>query len=806
MLSFQILDGGEVLTFALESRAVVIGTAADCDIRLRTATAADHHARVELVRRDGALLYKLVDLGSPGGTRVNGEAVAQIALAVGDRIEIAGATLVLGKHVVRRTTADEVLADSVRTRLRRPRAIANAKPWLPYAIAGGVVVVLLGVWLLGSDRPPASLVRVPELLAHGDHEEADRLVQHARVTWASNDAARLAVLDGYAGEVSRMRRHIDTLEKEVISTTAARSIGEQIDELRRREASARDAIERAAARRVIARVHELRQLRPPRAPYSEDQVATATPPKSSSSGSQAPPADRRAEADMPSVSKPAVRDANAHPGAASTSSPLPSTDLVARAEQALARDDLRAAGGFIERLAADPDFAAKAEQLHAQWKARMESLQRGAKTQADELVALGRGSDASAYLRDLAVRLPDAERDHIESYAQVCAAAQPAALPPVPVKSFVDPLGDLLRLVEAGENAYLAGDFGRAQQQFTEAARQAAPRDAAFAAELRARTDDSNLIAGLHSAVARGLRSAAKPDVRLADDQKARLLDCDGARLRFAGESGEILLTWPELPATAVDAILRAVDPAAEAFLGAAVLALSSGDESLAEQRLLGALRKDATVKPRADVLLARARGERVPESGYRIDGGRFADASKSPLVKELDGKLSSALKSDAKAREHVLSDVLGRGPDQLDTVIQVLRRHQRLLAERLQNHPFKKNWERLAAERQKLDAARTHALALIFDEDSYFYPYSPPAVSSEKAAQYHAVQRDVDERVDAVRALWEGGSLRFTVPENIATDLERFRWVSKVLDGFGERSPAVVICLPLRPICIIKI
>src|SRR5690606_33740644 len=97
MLSFQILDGGDVFTWDLEGRPLLIGAAPDCDIRLQSPGVAAHHARVEPVRRDGVTAYKVVDLGSDVGTRVNGEAIAQVMLAVGDRIEIADATLVLGK-------------------------------------------------------------------------------------------------------------------------------------------------------------------------------------------------------------------------------------------------------------------------------------------------------------------------------------------------------------------------------------------------------------------------------------------------------------------------------------------------------------------------------------------------------------------------------------------------------------------------------------------------------------------------------------------------------------------------------------
>jgi uncharacterized protein YkwD len=790
MFSFQILDGGEVLTFALDSRPVVIGSSADCDIRLRSSGVASHHARVEPLRRDGALTYKLVDLGSPGGTRVNGDAVAQVALAVGDRIEIAGATLVLGKRVVRRATPADVLDEGVRTRLRRPRETKAKNPWLPYALAGGIVLLLGGVWLLGSDRPPASLVRVPELLAKGDHEEAERLVQHARATWALTDAPRLAVLEGYASEVARLRRHIATLEKDVVATAGTQSVGEQIDALRGREAAARDAVERAAARRVIARVHDLRQG-VARAPHVErDAVAEASArpqqPAPEHATNQVAAAPAGEAGSPPTPPQPA-------PAGTRTAPPPAREDLASRVTQAMVNSDLRLAGVLLDQMAAgETELAEQAGPLRTQWAAAVATIGEGAITQADELLALGRGAEAAEFLRALGAKMPDAQRAQLEQHAQTCMTALPAAAAATPERPFADPLGELLRLVEAGESALNAGDFAAAQQQFVDAAQQVGSRDANFAAELRARAEDCRLLAGLHGAVAKGLRSAAKPELRLSDDKKVRLVDCDAGRLRLVGDAGELTMTWTELPAAAVDSILKAVDPAAEAFLGAAVLALGHGDEPLAEQRLLAAMRKDAGAKAAADQLLARARGESVPESGYKLEGGRFVAASLSPLVKELDAKFSAALKGDVKGREAVLSEVLDRGPEQLDAVLAVLRRHQRALADRLQNHSFKKNWERVAAERKKLDAAREQALALIFDEANYFYPYTPPAVSSAMASQYLGVQREVNKRVDAVRAIWDGSSAKFQVPEAIADDLDRFRWVARALDGFGERSPAI--------------
>ncbi|MCP3916848.1 MAG: hypothetical protein GY711_14955 [bacterium] len=63
---------------------------------------------------------------------------------------------------------------------------------------------------------------------------------------------------------------------------------------------------------------------------------------------------------------------------------------------------------------------------------------------------------------------------------------------------------------------------------------------------------------------------------------------------------------------------------------------------------------------------------------------------------------------------------------------------------------------ERVAGQRQELDATRKDALGLIFDTKKYFYPYRPPAVDSKKASTYYAVQREVDELVGHVREVWD--------------------------------------------------
>jgi len=69
---------------------------------------------------------------------------------------------------------------------------------------------------------------------------------------------------------------------------------------------------------------------------------------------------------------------------------------------------------------------------------------------------------------------------------------------------------------------------------------------------------------------------------------------------------------------------------------------------------------------------------------------------------------------------------------------------------------PSLKSLERVAEHRRELDELRAEALELIFDEEEYFYPFQPPSCPPEKARHYWPVQRQVDERVEAVRDHWE--------------------------------------------------
>jgi uncharacterized protein YkwD len=109
----------------------------------------------------------------------------------------------------------------------------------------------------------------------------------------------------------------------------------------------------------------------------------------------------------------------------------------------------------------------------------------------------------------------------------------------------------------------------------------------------------------------------------------------------------------------------------------------------------------------------------------------------------------------------------------------------------------------RLAETRAQLDAVREDALQLIFDEDVYFYPYSPPEPPNTPG-QYARAQRIVNERVKDVTDVWKNASRRVELAGSFRAAVEEVQWGLEALYDAGvegelpESVPAFVLALPL--------
>ncbi len=96
---------GELLAvpIPLERDQVIIGRALEADVRLNDFRVSRLHARINsfVAPDEQSTSYSITDLGSTNGTLVNGEAVTEVVLNDGDKIEI-------GEHLFRFDMQDEI--------------------------------------------------------------------------------------------------------------------------------------------------------------------------------------------------------------------------------------------------------------------------------------------------------------------------------------------------------------------------------------------------------------------------------------------------------------------------------------------------------------------------------------------------------------------------------------------------------------------------------------------------------------------------------------------------------------------------
>jgi hypothetical protein len=83
--------GGRVRTLVADGRTLAIGRGEDNGLVLPDSRASRHHARLQA--RDGVLV--LCDLGSTNGTWVNGARISEVAIGVGDGIEVGGTSIAI---------------------------------------------------------------------------------------------------------------------------------------------------------------------------------------------------------------------------------------------------------------------------------------------------------------------------------------------------------------------------------------------------------------------------------------------------------------------------------------------------------------------------------------------------------------------------------------------------------------------------------------------------------------------------------------------------------------------------------------
>jgi hypothetical protein len=252
--------------------------------------------------------------------------------------------------------------------------------------------------------------------------------------------------------------------------------------------------------------------------------------------------------------------------------------------------------------------------------------------------------------------------------------------------------------------------------------------------------------------------------------------DADG--LRIAGAR----VAWNVVPLDLLERAGAAARASRNASNGAVYEALARGNapEKAAALVTIGH-RLDRGDIDQADAFaaVARARNEPIPAKGYAFRKEAWsslevleANAAASGL-EDMARKLESAPTSQ---RDALIKSLEALGPESVARLDRALESRWDAACKALAQGTTLKAISAVADARRDLDARRKHALDLIFDEVTYFYPYNPPECPPEKAKLYAGVQQEVDTRVAAVREAWKIPH-RVTVPAAIRTALEELDW-----------------------------
>ncbi len=792
MFTLQILDRGQTFLHALGDRPTVLGSAPDADVRLGEVGVEARHATFT-AKPEHVLLESAVPV------IVNGRSATQAALMLGDRIELGRAVVLVGHTVPRAAGPEDVLADAVPRERRRPAAPAKRNHTVPLLV--GVLGIGVLAFLLtrsgGSSGISDEMAMLNRWRADGQLERAASHIEKLRVAWADSPDDRLALLEGQVAAIQAVHATVDRLVATIVDPADRRTYSDWSQELQRLEREGQPE-ERIAARRVRGSLRDTIEKRPR---LNLPMVADSEPPK-------AKPADTAGDVARP-VAVGSQPEATPKPVAPEAAAPDTSAAVAATSKVDLAE---------VERLSKDQQFAQAIDLLQSNLAGEADAAAAGALRdriaavrgaakadlarllgEAQQAIAAGKPQDAAALLASARPRFPataefEALPVALASAEQQVAAANAKAVAvgrrAVDAATRTATLASLRAQLDAVRAAEDRGDYAATMSGLRAAAEAVRDRDPEFAARLTTRADEAELLAAWHEAVAAALPGRKVPVATLAGSI-ATVSRIEGGQLVGAGPGGELRLEWNELAATGVQVLLDQLAIAGRPALGAATLLYRMGAASAAETLLAKVLRADAAHKDAIDRVLARGRGEPFDPRGYTLGKDGFTSARSVEVQKDaqkLAVRIESALRDkDPAARKALVDDVIGAGPEATAVLAAALQREFHRQIKKLETSALRKQVDKLAEARVALDQTRVHAKELIYDEVKYFYPYKPPAVSSDKYAEYLRVQAEVDRRVAVVRTAWSDERVKVRVPSSLRADLDRLDWVAKELGELGE-------------------
>ena len=276
----------------------------------------------------------------------------------------------------------------------------------------------------------------------------------------------------------------------------------------------------------------------------------------------------------------------------------------------------------------------------------------------------------------------------------------------------------------------------------------AASDDAKEQIELEERAGEVQAAAALQAKLVAALATGKASKRQIAN--RWTVLGGDAKQLKVRSKGNEHAYPWNEVPPVLHLALLtRHVEELPTGALGLLVAAQSMGGDAEKNEAIATAFSVvDEKQRAALDNYIAEVvRNEPMPEGGYVMHEGALM--SRAVYVRQQEEELIKGLQ------------------EQFNTAYAAIKADKSL-----------KKLNKLIARKGELDAARAHALELIFDTKKYFYPYR------HRAAEYYPVQKEVDHRVEAVRDIWdEPGVVKVAQSAAMVRLLKNFDEAAKELE-----------------------
>jgi uncharacterized protein YkwD len=679
------------------------------------------------------------------------------------------------------------------SRSRRYRASSQGltRP-VVFSVLG--ILALATAWQVISGRAvpdPPLLLEAQRLLRQGDGEGATRALR-----LLDRQLEEDAALDA-AGR-RRIRQRMDPARDNVRRLKDADA---EVEKLLVDGNIAADALEETL--RQLARPRQEGDLRALAAGHRLAALGTAGPAPRPIPAARAP--------GVPDVALSTAPDAGMAMGTAGSTAPA-SQPRPAPAAARLLPSDVLDLLGRVDRLVSDRQFRAAREILRQgvveageagePLKTRLVRLAEECDRYCDALLAEAEQMRASGQLLQAVTRLDQESWRFLEGPAATRISqrieelsAEIRARPPVVDVAPGDPEAWKHHAADAAEQEKHA-HYAEARDLYRKAALGAKASEPSVARDFERFAEEADLLDHLVRTLENAI--AAEPSrwrgIPVANGRRgdATAADDVGVTLIVGGDSQKT--AWSAFTPEALCEMLPRARPDPRAWLGLGLLCLRAGQTERGERVLVKALEADPLVQGGIDSILARIRGETAPRGGYTFHEGHWiarADRDVEVLARQIDQRLGSILKlHDPRQRESAFEKLIRSLVSSPDALVVALHARRTKEVEVLTKAaaPLARAHEQLAARHQELEQRRRSALELIFDEAKYFYPFNPPEVPPEKAKLYWPVQQEVDDRVAAVREVWNDTKVVLRVPASVRSGVDVLQWIDARLGELGEK------------------